>query len=143
MMTLSEYKGLKTFCRNDVQRQIIFNLLDEIHQYHDTLEEELRSTTYNHSRRTIKRILKHIDKIEEKYHPEDFAQFFTEQCELQTKINQNSDHYSAGFGTHSFGGKVYTQEVEIYRYLKRLSRRIERVKKHVESFYIHRLVWEN
>jgi hypothetical protein len=134
---------LKAFCRNDVQQQSIFSLLDEIHYHHDVLEEELRSTTFNHSRRYITRILKHMDKLDEKYHPDEFAEFFGEQCLLQTKIEKKSHQYRSGFGGHSYTGKVYAQEVVTYRYLKRLTKRISRIKKNVEHFYMRRLVWES
>ena len=143
MRTLENYRGLETFCWDQSQRQIIFNLLEEIHEYHDALYEDLQTTQYNHSKRTIQRILKHIDKLEEKYNPQDFNQFFQSQCALQSKIQRKSDHYRAGFGVHSYEGKIYVQETEMYRYLKRLTKRIDRIKKHVEHFYIRRKVWEH
>lgn len=143
MMALTNYKGLRDFCSDDELRMDIFNQLAEIHHYHDMLENELKSSGYNHSSRTIKRILRHIERLERKYHPEDFADFFSEQCSLQSKIQKNSSHYSAGFGSHSYSGKVYAQEVEMYRYLKGLSKKIEKIKMHVEDFYIGRKVWEN
>lgn len=143
MMALSNYKNLKTFCSNDNYRETIFALLDQIHEYHDILELDLQSTTYNHSKRTITRILSHMDKLDEKFNPEDFTAFFDDQCSFQSKIEKYSDHYKAGFATHSYGGKVYAQEVVMYRYLKRLTKRVKRIKKHVEHFHIRRKVWEH
>ncbi|MEQ8470394.1 MAG: hypothetical protein RIC35_04380 [Marinoscillum sp.] len=143
MITLTNYEGLKDFCSNDKLRQDMFNQLAEIHYYHNLLEIDLKTSNYIHSNRTIKRILRHIEKLERKYHPEDFEGFFEEQCSLQSKIENNASHYGAGFGTHSLGSKVYAQEVEMYRYLKQLTRRINKIKEHVEDFYLGRTVWEN
>lgn len=143
MMTLSKYQNLKAFCSDDQYRQLVFELLDDIHRYHDILEIELQTTQYNHSKRTIQRILKHMDKLDEKFKPADFTLFFREQCMLQSQIEKNANHYKAGFGTHSYGGKVYTQEVEMYRYLKRLTRRISSIESHVSHFYMKRKVWEH
>lgn len=143
MMKLTDSKGLKSFCSNDVLRQDILNQLAEIHYYHNLLENDLKTSEYNHSKNTIKRILRHIDKLERKYHPEEFVAFFGEQCFLQSKIQKNSSHYGAGFGTHSLGGKVYTQEVEMYRYLRQLTKRIHKIKEHVEDLYVGRKVWED
>ena len=142
-MQLSEYHNLKQFCSNDTYRQRMFSLLDEMHYYHDQLEAELHSTTYNHSRRTIQRILKHMDKLDEKYHPDEFADFFRDQCTFQSTIESNAKHYKAGFGTHSYGSRVYAQEVMMYRYINRMIRKIMSIKKHVEVFYERRQVWEN
>ena len=142
MMIVAEYEGLKSFCSNDLQRQIISSLLDEIHYYHDVLEADLQSTTYNHSGRTIRRLLKEIDKFNAEYHPEDFADFFREQCWLRSRTEKNAKRYNTGFGTHSYGGMVYSQEVVADWYLKRLSKKIGRIQKHVEHFYIQRIVRE-
>jgi hypothetical protein len=143
MMALSKYKNLKAFCSDNSYRQTIFGMLDQIHEYHDMLEKDLQVTTYNHSKRTIERILNHMDKLDRKFNQDDFTSFFKEQCSFQTKIEKYSDHYKAGFGTHSYGGKVYAQEVVMYRYLKRLTKRVKSIKKHVEHFYIRRKVWEH
>lgn len=142
-MALSQYKNLKAFCTDDGYRKTIFSLLEEIHDYHDRLEEDLQATTYNHSKRTIKRILNHMDQLDAKFNQEDFTSFFSEQCSFQSKIEKFSDHYNAGFATHSYGGKVYAQEVVMYRYLKRLTKRVQCIKGHVEHFYIRRKVWEH
>ena len=143
MLVMADYEELKTFCSSDAERELIFNLLDEIHYHHNQLEKELKTTSYNHSRRVIKRILRHMDKLEQKYHPEEFSTFFSEQCALQTKVEGKADKYSQGFGTHSYSGVVYVQEVQTYRYLKRMTRRIERIKDHVAHFYLRRQIWES
>ncbi|MEP4533188.1 MAG: hypothetical protein ABJ004_08880 [Cyclobacteriaceae bacterium] len=143
MMALAEYKNLKVFCNDDTYRETIFVLLEQIHWYHDILEDDLQSTKYNHSQRVIKRILKHLEKLEKKYNPAFFEDFFEDQCRFQSQIEENSTHYRAAFGTHSYGSRVYAQEVSMYRYLKTLTRRVERVKHHVEHFYIMRQVWEH
>lgn len=142
MMELSRYKNLKTFCNDDSYKETIFSLLDQIHTYHDLLEEDLKTTSYNHSRRTIKRLLRHMDKLDEKFNAEEFSDFFSDQCTFQTRIEKHSKHYSAAFSSHSYGSRVYAQEVVMYRYLKRLTRRIRRIKKHVEGFYVKRKKWE-
>lgn len=143
MMALAEYKNLKTFCNDDTYRETIFLLLEQIHQYHDMLEADLQSTKYNHSQRVIKRILKHLEKLENKYNPTFFEGFFADQCRFQSQIEENSTHYRAAFGTHSYGSRVYAQEVSMYRYLKTLTKQVQRVKHHVEHFYIMRQVWEH
>ncbi|WP_370087879.1 hypothetical protein [Ekhidna sp.] len=143
MMQLSKYKNLKAFCSDDSYRQTIFGLLDQIHEYHDMLESDLQNTTYNHSTRTITRILSHMDRLDQKFNPTAFTSFFREQCSYQSKIEEHSNHYKAGFGTHSYGGRVYAQEVVMYRYLNRLTKRVEKIKRHVELFYIRRKVWEH
>ncbi len=140
---INDSRGLKNFCSNDDERHQIFELLDEIHYYHDQLELDLKKTKYNHSKRQIKRILKHMSRIDEKYHPMQFARFFREQCTEQSVVDKNSNHYETSFGPHTYDGKVYMQEVQVQRYLKRLTKSIDRIKEDVEHFYIKRLVWES
>jgi hypothetical protein len=139
MQLLSESKVLVGFCASKVDQQTIFNLLDEIHHYHDLLEADLESTPYNHSRRTIRRILKEIDKLSTDFPPEDFAEFFREQCWLRSRTEKKARTYNTGFGTHSYGGQVHTQEAVTEWYLNRLTRRISRIKRHVEHFHAKQL----
>ncbi len=143
MMMVSEYKGLKSFCDDNAKRLSVIRLLDEIHHHHELLETELRSTGYAHSHRTIGRILKQMDKLSEEHHPKAFAEFFREQCWIRYRTEKNSKAYNTGFGTHSYGGRIYEQEMVANWYLKRLSKRIGRIQKLVEHFYRQRMAWEH
>ncbi|WP_421878834.1 hypothetical protein [Marinoscillum sp.] len=142
LIALYEYQNLKTFCNDDSYKESIFDMLDEIHEYHDLLEEDLRLTTYRHSQRTIRRLLKHMDRLDEKHNPDKFSRFFETQCSFQVKIESNARHYSAAFSSHSYSSRVYAQEVVMYRYLRRLTRRVQKIRKHVEHFYTKKRIWE-
>ena len=142
LMALSEYKNLKSFCQDDSYRETIFNLLDQIHLYHDLLEFDLNQTPYKHSQRIIKKLLKHMDKLDQKHNPTVFNDFFKDQCSFQSNIEKHAVHYSAAFSSHSYGSRVYAQEVVMYRYLKRLTTRINKIRKHVDHFYVRRQQWE-
>lgn len=143
IMALSSYGNLKSFCQNRQYRSTIYQLMDQLHEYHDKLEADLLDSTFSHSKGTIKRILRHMDRLDAKYNRAAFTDFFAESCSFQNKIEKNSNHYKAGFGTHSYSGKVHTQEVMMYRYLKRLNRKVNRIKKHVEHLYIKQKVWRH
>ena len=143
MMALSEYKNLKAFCNDDHYKESIFGLLDQIHTYHDVLEKDLQSTSYSHSESTINRILKHMDKLDKKYHTAHFEEFFNDQCSFQSRIERYSDHYKAGFAAHSYGSRIYAQEVVMYRYLKGLTKRVRSIRKHVEHFYLKKIREQN
>ena len=142
MMSLSNCENLQSFCSDYTYRQTIFGRLDQIHEYHDMLERDLQVATYGHSRNTISRILKHLDHLSRKFNQDEFTDFFKDQCTIQSRIEQYADRYKAGYASHSYGSKVYAQEVVMYRYLKKLTRKVKRIKKNVEHFYIRRKVWE-
>jgi len=142
MALLTQYHGLASFCESADHREGVYGLLDEIHNYHGLLYQELLETTHHHSARTIRRILKHLVKLEEDYSIQNFNAFFGERCKAQTELEAMARQYKSGFGMHSYDGKIHVLEIEMHRYLKTLTKRISKVKKHVSQFYARRQVWE-
>ena len=142
MALLTQYHGLASFCQSADHREGVFGLLDDIHNYHGLLYQELLETTHHHSARTIRRILKHLDKLEANYNIQSFNAFFGERCEAQRVLETMARQYKSGFGMHSYDGKIHVLEIEMHRYLKTLTKRISKVKKHVSRFYVRRQVWD-
>ncbi|RED97911.1 hypothetical protein [Marinoscillum furvescens] len=143
MQKLTEYQGLKSFCEQSAYRRQVIAMLHEIHAYHDELEKLLTSPHSAHTTRVARRLIRHLDHLEEHYNVHAFKLFFHDQCGLQQKIERRSAHYKAGFGVHSYSGKVYAQEVEMYRYIKKLTRKIVRIRKHVGHFYRRKPAWDH
>lgn len=139
---VSDRKDLISFCRDGDQRVNLFELLDEIYYHHALLEKELQAGSYHHSERTVRRILKEIDRLKAKHHPDDLAEFMREQCSMRSKIERKAKVYNTAFGPHSYGGKIYAQEAITDWYFRRLSKRIGRIKRHVEQFYAQQLTME-
>lgn len=143
MHKLTEYHGLRSFCEEANYRNEVFALLHEIHAYHDELERVLKDPISAHSNRVARRLIRHLDHLEKHYNVHAFKLFFREQCGLQKKIEDKAKHYSAGFGVHSYGGKIYAQEVDMYRYINKLTRKISRIRRHVAHFYRRKPVWDH
>ena len=136
---LTEYVGLSGFCMDEGYRNVVHTLLNEIHHFHGILYEELKATADHHDQKKLRKVLNEIEKIEEDYNIESFNDFFRERCYAQQKLEKRSDHYKAGFGVHSYYGKIYVLEEELYRYLKRFEKSIFKIKKHMKHLHIDRI----
>tara|TARA_Y100001972_G_C7652321_1_gene328089 strand:+ start:139 stop:693 length:555 start_codon:yes stop_codon:yes gene_type:complete len=134
---LIEYHGLSGFCSDPEFRGVVYELLNEIHYYHALLYKELLITSDQHDQKKLNKVLNEMEIIERDYAIESFNDFFRERCLDQKTMEKNSKQYKSGFGVHSYHGKIYVMEEELRRYIEKLSKRIGRVKKHVQHLNLH------
>ncbi len=136
---LTEYVGLSGFCMDGDYRNVVYGLLNEIHSYHAILYQGLLETSNHHDQKKMHEVLDEIEKIEGNYNMESFNDFFRERCYAQADLEKRLNHYKAGFGVHSYYGKIYVMEEELNRYLKKFSKSIIKVKKHLKHLHMEKV----
>jgi len=134
---LIEYHGLSGFCSDPEFRDVVYELLNEIHYYHALLYKELLETSDQHDQKKLRKVLIEMEIIEKDYAIESFNDFFRERCVDQKSLEKNAKQHKSGFGVHSYHGKIYVMEEELRRYIDKLSKRIGKVKKHVKHLNLH------
>ncbi len=133
---LIEYRGLSGFCNDLEFRSDYYDLLKEIHEYHGLLYEQLVRTSDQHDQKKMHKVLDEIEIIERDYNITAFNDFFRERCYDQNDLEKNTKKYLSGFGVHSYKGKIYVMEEELRRYIEKLTKRINRVKRHIRHLHL-------
>jgi len=134
---LTSYESLIHLCQDSEYRNNIFDLLHEINHYDTVLYDVISKLSRTSDDREIKKTLKEIKKLEAYFSPVDFVQFMKQECHEAGEIEKNVDKTKNQVGYESYSSKAYMLEVELYKYVKNITKRVDRIRKHVHHLSGH------
>lgn len=133
---LEEYAGLSKFCKDSEYRESVIGMMDEIHHFDSVLYEKAKIAQARSEDKEIKKLIKIIENFEGKYSPKNFITFLKEECKGQKELEKNSEDLATAMGEESLDGQIYVIEVEMQRYIKHLTKRVDNIRKHVHHLHI-------
>ncbi len=133
---LEEYDGLMTFCKSAEYREKKISLLNEIHHLDSVLYERAKVAQTRSDDKEIKKLIKDIEKFEEEYSMKSFIHFLSEECKAQREIEHDSKDLRAEIGSESYDSQVYMIELDMQKFVKHITKRIDLVRKHVHRLDI-------
>lgn len=128
---LSTYEGLSQFCTVKPYRDEMIETLKGIHHYDSILYEAISKQARYGGNAEIKKTLKDIEKLETEYSIRDFLTFLHEECNARNDIERNAK--KTGDDKDS---EVYMLEVELQKYVKHITKRIDVVRDHIHHLNI-------
>ncbi|MEO9868854.1 hypothetical protein [Ekhidna sp.] len=134
---LSTYEGLQFLCTDTDYRSKILTLLDDIHHYDTVLYGVLLKISKTSDDKEVKKTLKDIKKFEDEYNTQSFVHFMNEECQVQREIERNSEETANDVGINSYSGQVYLLETELYKYVKHVTARVDKIRIHVHHLSKH------
>ncbi len=134
---LSTYVGLQQLCTDEAYRTKIFSLLDEIHHYDTVLYGVLLKLSKTSKDKEVKQTLKDIKKFEDEYDTKDFIHFMNEECKAMREIERDSEKTANDVGINSYSGQVYLLETELFKYVKHVTNRVDKIRLHVHHLSKH------
>ncbi|WP_420319162.1 hypothetical protein [Ekhidna sp.] len=134
---LSTYAGLQLLCSDEAYRSKILQLLDDIHHYDTVLYGVLIKISKSTKDREVKKTLSDIRKFEEEYNTRSFVHFMNEECRAMKEIEKNSEKTANDVGINSYSGQVYVLETELYKYVKHVTARVDKIRIHVHHLSKH------
>lgn len=134
--TLRTYEGLVEFCDNENYRFDVIDLLNDIHHFDSVLYQRLtKAQRFNHDKE-IEKTLHDISKFEKNYSMKDLIHFLHEECIEKNKIEKDSEELRNDIGENSYDGQIYIVEVELNKYIKHITKRVDVIRKHVHHLHI-------
>lgn len=130
-VTLQNYTGLTKFCQQKNYRYEIIDLLKNIHHYDSVLYERAAKAAQVSNDRELKKLMKDIESFEEEYSMKDFIHFMREDCEARNNIEKNSEELKASVAEESYDNQIYVIETELQKYVKHITKRVDKVREHV------------
>ena len=134
---LSSYEGLQELCFDEAYRMKILKLLDDIHHYDTVLYNVLTKLSRTNDDKEIKKTLKDIKKFETEYDSKSFIHFMNGECKAMNEIEKSSDKTANDVGINSYSGQVYLLETELYKYVKHVTARVDKIRLHVHHLSKH------
>ena len=123
---LSSYEGLITFCDNESYRFEVIELLNDIHHFDSVLYQRLvKAQRFNHDK-----------EFEGHYAMKELIHFLHQECIEKGKIEKNAKELRNDIGENSYDGQVYLIEVELNKYIKHITKKVDIIRKHVHHLHI-------
>ncbi|MFY0690040.1 MAG: hypothetical protein JXQ90_22905 [Cyclobacteriaceae bacterium] len=135
-ISLSTYEGLRKFCQDETYRVDVIQLLNEIHHYDSILYQRALVAKTKSSDREIVKLIHEIESFEEEYSSKKFIHFLHQECNAQKSLEKDSDNLKRDIGQDSYDSQVYLIEVEIQRYVKHVTKRVDSIKKHINHLHV-------
>lgn len=134
---LSSYEGLQSLCSDEEYRLKIFKLLDDIHHYDTILYGVLLNLSKRQKSKEIDKTLRDIKKFEKEYDTKSFIHFMNEECKAMTEIESHYAETKNEVGYSSYSGQIYLLETELFKYVKHVTDRVDKIRQHVHHLSKH------
>lgn len=134
---LATYDGLLFVCGNQEYRTKIIKLLNDIHHLDSVLYDVLLKVSRTSTDKEVKKTLKDIKKFEEEYDTKSFVHFMNAECKAAREIEKNADDTRNEVGLNSYSGQVYVLETELFKYVKHVTQRVDKIRLHVHHLSSH------
>ena len=127
---LKTYQGLRKFCRSAAYRNSITEMLESMHHY-DSLLYDMAIEASKQKHAHMKHLIHELESFESHYDMKQFMNHLKEECHAQSDLERHRKDYKKDNGDESYDSKVYVVELELKKYVKHLTHRIDRLDKHV------------
>ena len=127
---LKTYQGLRKFCRSSAYRHSITEMLVSMHHY-DSLLYDMAIEASKQKHAHMKHLIHELESFEKHYGVKQFLNHLKEECTAQSDLERHKKDYKKDNGDESYDSKVYVVELELKKYVKHLTHRIDRLDKHV------------
>jgi hypothetical protein len=133
---LETYSGLTKFCQDVSYRSSIIELMNEIHHLDSMLYEKAKLAQSRSSDKEIAKLIKEIENFEAKFSPRNFIHFLKEECDSEKELEKNREDLTTAMGEESADAQIYVIEVELHRYIKHLTKKVDHIRNHVHHLHI-------
>ncbi|MEM6643434.1 MAG: hypothetical protein AAF616_10675 [Bacteroidota bacterium] len=134
---LASYNGLQNLCADAEYREEVFGLLKEIHHYDTVLYEVLKKLSRTSKDKEIQKTMKDIKKFEREYDTKSFIKYMRKECSAMLEIEADADDTKNEVGYTSYSSQVYLLETELIKYVKQVTRRVDKIRAHVHDLSQH------
>lgn len=133
---LNSYEGLSQFCIEKEYRGELIQLLNDIHHYDSVLYNRLLKASRISNDKAIDKAIKDIEKFEEDYSMRKFIHFLHEECKARNDIEKHAKDLKSEIGSESYSGQIYIIEIELNKYIKHITKRVDLVRKHAHHLHV-------
>lgn len=123
---LKSYDGLSRFCSDQSYRNEMAGTLQEIHHFDSVLYKMVEKKARFGGDSEMKKTLKDIEKLQNEFSIREFLTFLSDECKARTEIEKNARKTG-----EDKDGEIYMLEVELQKYVKHMTKRIDVIREHV------------
>jgi len=134
---IDNYDGLGDYCTNDAFKNQVLASIQRIHHFDSLIMDKLKSPTFVHENlREERKTLKNVEEFESEYSIPSFVKHLKKECHDRHEIEKNRKKTLNEVGSESYSGQVYLVELELYKYIHHIDKRLLHIEKHLHKVHI-------
>ena len=134
---IDNYEGLAEYCKSPNFKNQVLLSLRRIHHFDSLIMDKIQSPSFVHeNEKEEKKTLKSIEEFESEYRIPSFLEHLQDECDARHDIEKNRKNTANEIGSESYSGQVYLVELELYKYIHHIDKRLEHIEKHLHKIHI-------
>ena len=128
---LDNYDGFQKYCSHKEYKAQVLTTLRHIHHLDSLIMDRLNDPTYIMDEKERQKTLKEISKFETNYKAQSFIKTLNRECKEHREIEHEKKASKHDFGENSYDGQKYILEVELGKFVKKITVLLDHIDKHV------------
>ncbi|MFY0654836.1 MAG: hypothetical protein JXQ96_22580 [Cyclobacteriaceae bacterium] len=134
--TLSDYEGLHTYCSQRTYKERVQTILSKLHHYDTVIINKMNDASYVIDNKERSKILRSIRKFEEEYSIPKFLEKIDQECHERHDVEHDKKYTKNDFADNSYSGQKLIVELEIKKYMKHITNKIDYIDKYLHHLHI-------
>lgn len=134
---IDNYEGLAEYCSDNGFKDQVVVSIRKIHHFDSLIMDKLQEPNFIHDNaREEKKTLQSIEEFESEYRLPSFISHLQSECQARHDIEKDRKNTANEIGSESYSGQVYLVELELYKYIHHIDKRLEHIEKHLHKIHI-------
>ena len=134
---IDNYKGLAEYCGSSELKGQVITSIRKIHHFDSLIMDKINSPSFVHENaREERKTLKSIEEFEGEYRIPNFLEHLNDECNARHDIEKDREKLANEIGAKSYSGQVYLIELELYKYIHHIDKRLDHIEKHLHKIHI-------
>lgn len=135
-LDLDNFEGFQKYCSHKEYKAHVLSTLKQIHHIDSLILDKLNDPTYLMNEKERQATLKEISKFEANYSAKSFIKTLNRECKEHREIEHEKKASKHDFAENSYDGQKYILEVELGKFVKRITVLLDHIDKHVHHLNI-------
>jgi len=134
---IDNYEGLAEYCSSPELKGQVITSIRKIHHYDSLIMDKINSPGFVHENdREEKKTLKSIEEFEGEYRIPSFLEHLNDECNARHDTEKDWKKIANEIGAESYSGQVYLIQLELYKYIHHIDKRLDHIEKHLHKIHI-------
>lgn len=134
--TLDNYDGIQAYCTSMAYKDRVHGILEKLHHYDTVIINKMNDPSYVIDNKERSRVLKQIRKFEEDYSIPKFLVKLKQECHERHETEHDKKYTKNDFADNSYDGQRLIVELEIKKYMKHITSKIDHIDKYLHHLHI-------
>lgn len=134
---IDNYEGLAEYCGSAQFKKDVVTSIGKVHHFDSLIMDKIQAPSFVHENaKEERKTLKSIEEFESEYRIPSFIEHLKSECDARHDIEKDRENTANEIGAESYSGQVYLIELELYKYIHHIDKRLDHIEKHLHKIHI-------